>query len=76
MAFNKNRPQQPRGASCGMPERSNSCPKGRIVNGTQSCYGQFPWQVRRFVKTVHKACKRQSTYRVYNHVLMILLYQI
>ena len=48
MAFNKNRPQQPRGASCGMPERSNSCPKGRIVNGTQSCYGQFPWQVRRY----------------------------
>ena len=39
------RPQQPRHGGCGLPQRSGSCPKGRIVNGTQSCYGQFPWQV-------------------------------
>ena len=41
------RPQQPRGGGCGLPQKSASCPKGRIVNGTQSCYGQFPWQVRK-----------------------------
>ncbi len=31
---------------CGTPQILKDCPKGRIVNGTQSCYGQFPWQVR------------------------------
>ena len=35
---------EPRGG-CGVPVVNKSCPKGRIVNGTQSCYGQFPWQV-------------------------------
>lgn len=30
---------------CGVPQIKSGCPKGRIVNGTQSCYGQFPWQV-------------------------------
>jgi hypothetical protein len=35
---------EPRGG-CGVPVLNKSCPKGRIVNGTQSCYGQFPWQV-------------------------------
>lgn len=34
---------QPTGG-CGVPVLNHQCPKGRIVNGTQSCYGQFPWQ--------------------------------
>ena len=34
-----------RSGSCGLPQIKQFCPKGRIVNGTQSCYGQFPWQV-------------------------------
>lgn len=34
---------QPAGG-CGVPVMNQQCPKGRIVNGTQSCYGQFPWQ--------------------------------
>jgi len=38
---------QPTGG-CGVPVLNKSCPKARIVNGTQSCYGQFPWQVRHF----------------------------
>ena len=42
------KPHQPRNGGCGLPQRSSSCPKGRIVNGTQSCYGQFPWQVINF----------------------------
>ena len=40
------KPQQPRAGGCGLPQRGPNCPKARIVNGTQSCYGQFPWQVR------------------------------
>jgi len=39
------KPQQPRSGGCGLPQRGPNCPKARIVNGTQSCYGQFPWQV-------------------------------
>jgi len=39
------KPQQPRAGGCGLPQRGPNCPKARIVNGTQSCYGQFPWQV-------------------------------
>ena len=35
-----------KGKMCGIPQVKGSCSKGRIVNGTQSCYGQFPWQVR------------------------------
>lgn len=35
----------PQAGSCGTPVLKKQCPKGRIVNGTQSCYGQFPWQV-------------------------------
>ena len=31
---------------CGIPQVRQFCASGRIVNGTQSCYGQFPWQVR------------------------------
>ena len=34
-----------RSGGCGLPQIKQFCPKGRIVNGTQSCYGQFPWQV-------------------------------
>ena len=34
-----------RSGGCGLPQIKKFCPKGRIVNGTQSCYGQFPWQV-------------------------------
>jgi len=30
---------------CGIPQVRQFCASGRIVNGTQSCYGQFPWQV-------------------------------
>jgi len=37
----------PRAGTCGVPQIQKDCPKGRIVNGTQSCYGQFPWQVRK-----------------------------
>ena len=43
------KPQQSRAGGCGLPQRGPNCPKARIVNGTQSCYGQFPWQVRHFV---------------------------
>ena len=32
---------------CGIPQVRQFCASGRIVNGTQSCYGQFPWQVNR-----------------------------
>ena len=39
------KPQKARSGGCGLPQRGPNCPKGRIVNGTQSCYGQFPWQV-------------------------------
>ena len=34
-----------RSGGCGLPQIKKFCPKARIVNGTQSCYGQFPWQV-------------------------------
>ncbi len=40
---------EPRGG-CGVPVINKACPKGRIVNGTQSCYGQFPWQVGKLPK--------------------------
>jgi len=45
VTIKKPQQQQPRAGGCGLPQRGPSCPKGRIVNGTQSCYGQFPWQV-------------------------------
>jgi hypothetical protein len=44
-SFQKPGQKDPRHGGCGLPAKSGSCPKGRIVNGTQSCYGQFPWQV-------------------------------
>ena len=47
-----------RSGGCGLPQIKQFCPKGRIVNGTQSCYGQFPWQV--------------SQYNHLNHFLLFL----
>ena len=51
-----------RGGACGEPQIKQFCPKGRIVNGTQSCYGQFPWQVvpSIYLKTLSRVKLRHS----------------
>ena len=34
---------------CSQPTVMLHCSEGRIVNGSRACYGQFPWQVHRFI---------------------------